>query len=87
MVISIIVLPWRSSLMVIIGGLVLGVKLVGIGDMPIGIESLVFVGRACCYLHRPIGCPPFVVVLDGIGFFVGGADSYRVILRARFNVI
>ena len=39
-VIPIIVLPWQSSLVVVIGGLVLGVKLVGIGDVPIGIESL-----------------------------------------------
>ena len=41
---------------------------------------MVFVGRPCRHLRRPMGCPPFDVVLDGIGFFVGGAGGLWVLV-------
>ena len=40
MVVPIGVFPWRPFQMVMIGGLVLGVELVRIGNVPVGIDSL-----------------------------------------------
>ena len=72
MVIPISVLPWHSSLMVIIGGLVLGVKLVGIGNMPIGIESLWrLLVEHVVICDVPLGVHPLMWCLLVLGSLLG----------------